>query len=125
MIFSKQFGSMSASDLRRYYLANILSQIQYWWIPSIHKRWLPLEARLSPNKDLKLYLIATKAGPSLPPIKQMICGAVIAAWAELDAVPIVRKKATRLTVPFEVLTTYILEIDFGTWRRRGLINLRA
>lgn len=62
MTSAKQFGGIGAPDLRNYYLASILSQLQFWWTPFEEKRWLSLESRFLPTTDLNSYLIAAGAG---------------------------------------------------------------
>lgn len=76
------------------------------------------------QRRLKAYLIAVKAGASLPPIKQMFCGEAISAWKELEAVPTIPKKTVGFVVPFKSLVICIPEIDFKSriWKGLNYLN---
>lgn len=71
---------MGSPNLRSYYKAAILDQLQYWWSPPTAKTWSLLKLSLFPFNSHKLYLLALKLCLPTPALDLPTIKASLLAW---------------------------------------------
>lgn len=123
MLKHRKHDGMGVPNVKAYYKACVIDQHKYWWTPSKHKSWTPMEATNILHKDLKLALIVIKLGAPIPTSLFPTVRVSTKLWSELPLSFSPSGSLCKIPTPIAVRQHFIPCLDLKLWKSKGFTLL--
>lgn len=116
----RSIGGLGYPVIFDYYVAALLSQLQPWFNPSIHKQWLEIEICFIPKQNRHLFFVHSKLPPDLIKNLSPSTKASLHVWSTFLNRLTAHDNLQEAYIALEALELLSPSLKLDNWTKRGL-----